>query len=705
MDGLERWIPPLRAGRQPAGRALLSWLDDPRAPGLCRVSGPPGIGKSHLLGWLTAACSSPGTPAGQRPDAVLECTGLTVDGATWTLAGLLGMAARTPAELVAAVREDGRPRLLIVRHLDRAVEPGAVTTGLLAPLLALAGLRAVVEAATGTPEGDALAAAGPEAVLELDDPAWTDAGRFASWFRRLGGSSPFEAGQVYPSPGLARLAFRVAAQTDPFRAAAPAPDPSGSSAPATPATPTSPTTPTGDGPAAAWWAALPEDLRPAVALLAHTHRPLTRDEWTVLAGPDAVRRAADLLPPDSPAGDTWWLPAGPLRGAVTAASPEPDPQAVLRTLVSAMPSTAGGGPDLPAAGRGLLGLVLRQAVRVGTAGPLLDDPEFLAHADPAAVTAAFAALPGRLLADAWRAAGPALVGEQDAAVRAELLRTRLLGTAQAAPGPAPGRPRWRADWAYWPASDSPLVAAAVGEGRYAGRLLVADAKGAVRLVDLTTGQGLGSAPFTAPAQLRALACTPDGGVLALDATGMPMLLEGPAPMVLAGGGISALAGLPVVGDPAGRVHWLTPGRAVGERLHDGPVTAVGGVLPRPAGAADTGPPLLVSGGLDGAVRTWRPGLPPPAGPVDERPCPVVSVAVAALPGDPDGHVTAAAWTDGVVRVRRLDTAGGWVELRLGSPVTAVRLGRAGRVLVLLTDGVVCADVGVGPAPEPDPGSG
>lgn len=425
-----------------------------------------------------------------------------------------------------------------------------------------------------------------------------------------------------------------------------------------------------------------------------------------------MHRAGELLPTDPsprsddgrPAGETWWLPPGPLREAVTAAAPASDPHAVLWALVSAMPCTADGGPDLPRTAQGLLGLVLGQAVRVGTAGQLLDDVGFLAHADPLAVTAAFAAVPDGRYAGCWRAAGPALIGERAPGVRGELLRARLWGAEQAGPGPAAAPVRWRAEWAHWPALDAPLVAAAVGEGRYAGRLLVVDAKGAVEQIDLTDGQALGPAPFEAPAQLRALVCTPEGGVLGLTATGMPLLLDGPAPHVLPGGGISALAGLPASGDPGGAVHWLAPGRAVGERLHDGPVTAVGAVLPAPA-RPDADPlPLVLSGGLDGRVRVWRPGFAPAADPVHEGSGPVVSVAVALPVREGDGPLTAAAWTDGVVRLRRLDgeDAGPGrqdsLELRLGSPVTAVQLDGAGRLLVLLTDGVVCVGAGdPGPA--------
>ncbi|MFB7620482.1 hypothetical protein [Kitasatospora sp. NPDC056181] len=87
-------MPPLRAGRRPAGQALLAWLEDPRAPRVCAVSGPAAIGKTHMLTWLATACTNPAAASRQRPDAALSLAGLTVDSATWTLAARLGVHAR-----------------------------------------------------------------------------------------------------------------------------------------------------------------------------------------------------------------------------------------------------------------------------------------------------------------------------------------------------------------------------------------------------------------------------------------------------------------------------------------------------------------------------------------------------------------------------------------------------------------------------------
>ncbi|GAA2157821.1 hypothetical protein GCM10009760_60250 [Kitasatospora kazusensis] len=657
MQDTDDWLPPLRAGRQAAGRALLSWLDDTRAPRLCRVSGAPGSGKTELVAWLATVCTSPGGRAGRQAAAVLSAAGLSLDGAVWRLALRLGVAARTAAELLAELAADDRPLLLAFWDLDRAAEPERIAAELLDPLLALPQVRAVLEAVTRP------AAAGPEAVLDLDESEWTDPERFARWYRRLAAGSPFTAQEVYPNPRLARLAALVPAGTDPSA-----------------------------GVAAAWWSAVPAGLRPAFRALAAADRPLGAEEWALLTEPDAARRAGELLPPDSPAGDTWWLPAGPLREAVTAGAPEPDHDALVRALGAGVPRAADGGLDLTKSDPDLLGLILRHSVRSGSAAALLEDPRYLAHADPVAVTAAFAAHPGSRLAGAWRAAGPALLDEPDPLVRSALLHSRLLGHDPAAATALgdPGGPGWRADWAVWvPEAQPPLLAAALSSSQYGGHVLFVDAAGALRAAELTTGQVSEVPAHPAPAQLRSLAALPDGTVAALDASGHPQLLLGAALPVLprfADAELSALSPLPAVGDTAGRVHWLPEGAA--EQLHSGPVTALDATV-----LAATGEPLLLSGDLDGRVRFWKPGSEPLPQPVDRRDNPVVAVAVA---DGPQGVVLASAWADGTVRIRCLRDAEAITDLRPGSPVRSVLVDSGGRVVLLLPDGVLALTLGSRP---------
>ncbi|GAA5005114.1 WD40 repeat domain-containing protein [Kitasatospora paranensis] len=192
-------IPPLRAGRRPAGRALLGWLADERAPRLCRVAGSPGSGKSHLLRWLAEAGSDPAAPDGRRVRAVLDGERLTFDAALWLLGRQLGHLVRTPDDLLAALADDGGRTVVCVPDLGRAVHPSQLVGQLLRPMVELENVRMVVEA----PDGGAAAAAfgdavaGP-AVLDLDLPQWTDRERYADWAAGLGADP-----SGYPSPGAA----------------------------------------------------------------------------------------------------------------------------------------------------------------------------------------------------------------------------------------------------------------------------------------------------------------------------------------------------------------------------------------------------------------------------------------------------------------------------------------------------------------------
>ncbi|MFD0279659.1 hypothetical protein ACFVHB_38005 [Kitasatospora sp. NPDC127111] len=659
MNTTGRWIPPLAAGRRPAGRALLALLDDPRAPRTCRVTGPAGIGKTRLLTWLATACSDPATPARQRPDAAVSLAGTTVHSATWTIAARLGVWARTPAELVAGLRAADRPRLLILWDLNRSAEPEAVAGLLLGPLSDLPGVRMVVESDGVLPVAD------EPAVLALDEPRWTDAGRFASWYDRQRAGSPFTAEQVYPSPGLALLAARV-----PAGAANPADGPDG---------------PAGADVPAAWWAAVPDEVRPAFGALTTAVRPLTRQEWSVLAGPEAVGRAAELLPPDSPSGDTWWLPAGPLRQVVTDGTAPVDPADVARALAGTVPRTADRGPDLLSADPGLLGLLLGQCVAAGMADQLLEDPLFVACAEPLAVAAAFGSVGGGRLHAAWHAAGPALLGERSGPVRAEMLRARLAadGTEHGLP-PVPGAP-WHVEWSCGPAqAEAPFVAAALGRGPFDGRILAADDTGSVHLVDLATGRLLDRGVLVGPEGLTALTCYPDGTVAALGPDGEVQLLAGDLrlPSSVAGRP-TALAHLPAVGDDTGTVHWPVSGGTSAERLHQGAVTALGAAL-LPPDHDGVRAPLLVSGGADGRVRAWRPGQPALESAVTERGHRVTAVSVAAGPA---GLFLAAAWADGLVRFGPVDPARRGVEFALGAVVRTLLLPGPDHLVCLSPEGL------------------
>ncbi|MCP2313094.1 WD40 repeat domain-containing protein [Kitasatospora paracochleata] len=585
--GTDRRIPPLRAGRRAAGAALLGWLDDPRAPRLCRITGSAGAGKSHLLAWLVAGGTAPDTPSAQRISAVLPADGLSVRGAVWLLGLQLGTGARTPQELLAALAADGRRTVVCVPDLDRAADPARLIAELLDPILQVPQVRMVVESASP------LAAVADPAVLDLDDPHWTDRERFEEWCAREGADP-----SAYPNPG----------------------------------------------------------------------------------------RALGVRPPED---------------------------AGLSELIARVPLDPAGDLDLPAAGEDLLTELWTAAAREDDLGPLAADPLLYALARPAAVTAALEGRTGAL-PEAWEAAGPALIDTPDAPSRAHVLRARLLGARGASPADAAAVDRladapsgWSARWARW--EPGTAAAAASGTGPHRDGWLLADATGAVRVLSAATGATLARIVVPGPKPLRALAATAGGSLLLLDSWGGIELVAPahPAPglepyaldealarlRAAAGAEPSALAAAtalpdaaPALGDTAGAVHWYQDGEVWSERLHTGPVTALAALGLGPAG--DAGVPLLASGGFDGAVRLWGPGGEPMADPADHRPSPVAAVAL----GDgPAGLVVAAAWSDGLIRVRRPEQPGSRLDLRLGSQVWALSL-VGGTLLAGLADGVVAIDL-------------
>jgi hypothetical protein len=658
----ERPVPPLGAGRRPAGLALLRWLEDESAPRLCRVSGGPGSGKTHLLAWLAAAGTDPATPATRAVHAVLPAEGVTVRTAVWLLAEQLHVSARTPGELIAALRGDPRRTVVAVADLDRAGTsalpgvPRRLVTELLDPLLELRQLRLVVDAADESEAARAFAAVPVPAVMDLDDPRWTDPQDFARW----SGGAP-----GYPQP---RRALRRGRD------------------------------------AAAWWSAVPDPARPALRTLALASRALTADEWALLprsGGRDAVDTATAVLPPETPG--RWRLYRDELTAIGLGRSPhEPrDLAAAVAALAAAVPRAPGpsgrSAPDFAAADGAGLALLLDYAVRAGSSQELLNDPGFLVHADPVTVTTAWEASPphpGSALAEAWAEAGPALVVARTATERAAILRARLLGRdedmASLLRQPAVAAP-WLAHGARW--EPYPAVAATMGHGPFAGQVVLADATGSVRTVDAADGAPVARVALSDPRPLRGLACSTEGRLLLLDAWGAVHAVDGrpvplPAAPALQAGEPPALAtALATVLATSGTEAALAVGDAQGHvrvlgdsaELHTGPVAALAATT-LPGGHS----PLLVSGGADGRIRLWAPGSEPSA-PLDERPSPVTAVGLAATPL---GVIAATAWADGLIRMRRLDATDTVVDLRLGTAVRALVVDGSGAVLFVLPDGMV-----------------
>ncbi|WP_329620582.1 WD40 repeat domain-containing protein [Streptomyces sp. NBC_01255] len=167
-------------GTEAEAAALLGWLTDPEAPRLCLVTGAPGSGKTALLDWLAAHGPRAGGRRRRTPRVLVPLAGQSALGATWTIADLLGVVARSPDELVHALatseaRPSGRAVLLLT-DLHAAAEPAALTE-LIGELAGVGRVRLVVEARTGSPAPGTLRAARRATVVDLDadgEPAPAD---------------------------------------------------------------------------------------------------------------------------------------------------------------------------------------------------------------------------------------------------------------------------------------------------------------------------------------------------------------------------------------------------------------------------------------------------------------------------------------------------------------------------------------------------
>ncbi|MEU9479251.1 hypothetical protein [Streptomyces sp. NPDC048191] len=348
----------------------------------------------------------------------------------------------------------------------------------------------------------------------------------------------------------------------------------------------------------------------------------------------------------------------------------------------------------------------------------LNDPTVICAADPWQVSVGYErsgdAHGG--LRTAWLRAGASLTHEQAPADRAVVLLAALGDDAdprlpQALAALAEGA-AWQVVWRRvrgdvrppWP---GPARALSSGRGHLAGKLVVADHQGTVRLVDESDAAPSGRLPEPVPG-VRAVAATPEGDVLVLDAqgrmhiqhspstprvTGLAALLEDrPAPVErlteAARKQLSAEAvtlafceGLLAAGDAAGTVHAFSEvdgeTRAFVAHLHEGEVAAVA-VLRLETPGDGPGIPLIHSGGYDGTVRAWAPGAEPLASPVRSRACPVTALATATTEGGP---VLAIAWADGLVEHHTLDDEGTVRTYRPGAAVNSLAVTDAGTLLV------------------------
>ncbi|MFJ9925566.1 hypothetical protein ACIRU5_05985 [Streptomyces misionensis] len=318
---------------------------------------------------------------------------------------------------------------------------------------------------------------------------------------------------------------------------------------------------------------------------------------------------------------------------------------------------------------------------------------------------------------AWLRAGASLTREDQSPPDRAVILLAALGDdaepklAKALAALTEGAP-WRVVWRRvrgdvrppWPGPARALACAH-------GHVLVVDHQGTLRVVDETDATAVGRLPEPVQ-QARAVAATPEGEVLLLDAQGLlrhrrapfarkatglaallddePTLLERLAKAAQAEplGPTTAVAAcerLLVLGDATGRVHAVAASGTTTVRLHEGEVTGVTSLY---LTAAENAPgiPLVYSGGQDGAVRAWGPGFDPLGSPVRSRSCPVTAVASATTD---TGPVLAVAWADGLVEYHALDDDGQVRTYWPGAPVHSLAVTESGRLLVGTDQTLVC----------------
>jgi len=706
----------------------LHWLAEARPATAASKAGtagdPAGVADAAADAAAPVPSPSPGV------DAVVDCAGRPLRGTLWQLGAALELPARHTSDLVEALTAEGRPRTFAVTGLHRAEVPELHVAALLAPLLRTPGVRLLVETDDG-PTATALRQEYPQqpAVLDLDDPRWTDQDGFADWCAQLPAvGEPVDAKAVHPNPSAALLA----AATPPARRAA---------APAGWAEH-----------ARAWRDALPAEQAHAYRVLAASPRPLPTELWRLAAGAPGLPPEADAIatPTDAGEGQQLLRPAA-LRDLLLDRSSDQHPSAdwaakVASDLAAALPRRPDGSPDPTVADEAHLTLLLETARLAGTADPLLSDALFLVCADPLAVTTALPRVnavgsmsditgePPAAPAQAWATVGSAMTATTGRAAAARAARARLLRLylQLTRRGDDLARARLEAlagpdrDLAWITPAGIPKVLTA-GHGPFEEGMpgwtsdadpvhLFSPADGGGRP---TSGPRVGTSTPTQhllPSRPLAMACTGDGYLLSVHDRGVLRVRpearwdpgseqtlparEAERMAERLDGTLRAVATLPLrdttllyFGDSAGRVHRSDPRRSPGRLSfptgHQGEVRALAVTL---AGKLET----IVSGGADGAVRVWQ--IPPKPTPADvcfrlltSHPHAVTALAATGLPEG--GLRTAACWADGLVRV--CGPGESEEDLRLPVAPTAAVLDTAGHLHLATPDGLFTLAVGGG----------
>ncbi|MFE2746679.1 hypothetical protein ACFXKX_20445 [Streptomyces scopuliridis] len=629
------------AGREPAAGALIGWLTDPGAPRLCALTGPAGAGKSHLLAWLVeyGGTGSERSDRRRQVHAVAPLAERGLRGAAWMLADDLGITARAPDELIAAVAADTRRTVLVLPELHSAYVPVDIVERLLLPLLTVPHVRMMVESRSGAPCTDVLlGSVAFRAVLDLADPRWTDRDGFGRWAASAApaAAATDEAAEARDTADTSDTADTTDGYPSPGRILGWLPSP-----------PAGPSLPSFDVDALTT-----ADPHHVTAWLEEAERA---GEFIGELGRAWLCAGQSLCRPQDPASRALVLLAS--MGDVTSV-PRPvntDPQgAALRTRLA---EAAAARPWRVVWSR------TRHDNGPGWPGPV------------AALSPGTAQHTGRVLLTGHM--GDVRIYDPDGwspRARLSTVRPRHLTAVFGLPD---GTVSVLDEWGQIHVAGE--IAPPVGGG------------GGLRgLIDASTDEWrpLREAVLAFPGEVPGgarltAACAVPGGVVFGDEQGR----------------VHAVVRKPPDSDPDPAPISAKPLQRLTQPLHEGPVTALAGIriaTNSPSGAesdwAAEGPILVYSGGIDGRVRLWGVGADPLRAPVHARPHSVTALAASTGEDSRSSAVVAVAWADGLVVHESLGTdAGDHVGLRQFRPGPPVRaLCCTGRCLVIGTDEMIAA---------------
>ncbi|MFD3914302.1 hypothetical protein [Streptomyces sp. NPDC058603] len=629
------------AGREPAASALISWLTDPDAPRLCALTGPAGAGKSHLLAWLVEHGGSRTERSGQgrQVHAVAPLAERGLRGTAWMLADDLGITARSPEELIAAVAADTRRTVLVLPELHGAYAPLDIVERLLLPLLTVPHVWMMVESRSGAPCTDVLlGSVAFRAVLDLADTRWTDRDGFGRWAA--------SATPVTDDTGVAAEARDTADLCESADTVDRFPSP-GSVLGWLPSPPAGPSLPSFDIDTL-----ITADPHHVTAWLEEAERA---GEFMGELGRAWLRAGQSLCRPQDPASRALVLLAslGDVAPVQRVANTDPRSAAVRRRLAEAAApcpwrvvwsgTRDDNGPGWPGPVAALSPGTAQHAGRVLLTGHMGDVRIYdaddwsprtrLSTVEPRHLTAVFGLPDGTV------------------AVLDEWGRTHIAGEI-----PSPG-----------------------GTGSGLRGLIDAstDEWGPLREAVLAfPGEVPGGARLTA-------ACAVPGGVVFGDEHGRAHAIVREA----------------TDSGPGPHPSSAKPLQRLTQPLHEGPVTALAGIRIATSSPSDAesgwsaeGPILVYSGGIDGHVRLWGVGAAPLSTPVHVRPHSVTALAASTGEDGRSRAVVAVAWADGLIVHESLGTDtgdhAGLRRLRPGPPVRALCC--VGDCLVIGTDEMVVA---------------